>query len=89
VFASRESGHARASTVSMTSAASAAHWRTQMNSIIDLAGVGGAIAVSIALAVGLEWLSLRGLMLLMPGKSAPLAMTEEVAVQPPAERKAA
>jgi hypothetical protein len=60
-----------------------------MNSIIDLAGVGGAIAVSIALAVGLEWVSLRGLMLLMPGRPSPVAVTKEVAVHRPAQRKTA
>lgn len=44
-----------------------------MNWMIDLAGVGGAIVASMALALGLEWLSLRGLMLLMPAKAAPVA----------------
>jgi hypothetical protein len=59
-----------------------------MNSIIDLAGVGGAIAVSIALAVGLEWVSLRGLMLLMPGKPSPVAAMKEVVVKRPGQHKA-
>jgi len=46
-----------------------------MESIVDLAGVGGAIVVSMVLALGLEWLSLRGLMLLMPpAKVAPVAV---------------
>ena len=47
-----------------------------MDWMIDLAGVGGAILVSMALALGLEWLSLRGLMLLMPAKAAPVAVTD-------------
>lgn len=62
-----------------------------MNWMIDLAGVGGAIVVSLALALGLEWLSLRGLMLLMPTKAAPLAVTPAVAdrLEPQERRKAA
>lgn len=47
-----------------------------MNWMIDLAGLGGAILVSMALALGLEWLSLRGLMLLMPAKGAPVAVAD-------------
>ncbi|HXW55760.1 MAG TPA: hypothetical protein VEJ67_08440 [Candidatus Cybelea sp.] len=39
-----------------------------MNRILDVAGVAGAIAFSMALALGLEWLGLCGLMRLMPGK---------------------
>jgi hypothetical protein len=39
-----------------------------MNRILDFAGVAGAIAFSVALALGMEWLGLRGLMRLMPGK---------------------
>jgi hypothetical protein len=37
-----------------------------MNEVLNFAGVAGAIAFSMAVAVGLEWLSLRGLMRLMP-----------------------
>lgn len=39
-----------------------------MNQVLNFAGVAGAIAFSMAVAVGLEWLSLRGLMLLMPAR---------------------
>lgn len=52
-----------------------------MNWMIDLAGVGGAIVVSMALALGLEWLSLRGLMLLMPAKAAPVPAAERTITQ--------
>lgn len=40
-----------------------------MGYVIDFAGVGGAIVASIGLALGMEWLSLRGLMLLMPART--------------------
>jgi hypothetical protein len=39
-----------------------------MDYMIDLAGVGGAIVLSIGLALWLEWMTLRGLMRLMPAK---------------------
>jgi hypothetical protein len=43
-------------------------WREggTVNQVIDFAGVAGALAFSVALALGLEWLSLHGLMRLMP-----------------------
>jgi hypothetical protein len=41
-----------------------------MDYMIDLAGVGGAIVLSIGLALWLEWMTLRGLMRLMPAKPA-------------------
>lgn len=52
-----------------------------MNSIVDLAGVAGAIAVSLALAIGLEWLSLRAVMHLMPGRpmAAPAPLSTQAA----------
>jgi hypothetical protein len=37
--------------------------------IIGFMGVGGAIGFSMLLALGLEWLSLRALMFLMPGRA--------------------
>jgi hypothetical protein len=37
-----------------------------MKYVIDFAGVAGAIVASMALALWIEWLTLRGLMLLMP-----------------------
>lgn len=40
-----------------------------MGYIIDFAGVAGAIVASMGLALGMEWLSLRGLMLLMPART--------------------
>lgn len=39
-----------------------------MKYMIDFAGIAGAIVTSIGLALWIEWLSLRGLMLLMPGR---------------------
>lgn len=41
-----------------------------MESIVEFLGVGGLIAASIALALGLEWVTLRALMHLMPGRAA-------------------
>jgi hypothetical protein len=41
-----------------------------MEAIVDFAGVAGAIGVSVALALWIEWVSLRGLMRLMPVKAA-------------------
>jgi hypothetical protein len=41
-----------------------------MESIVGFLGVGSVIGISIALALGLEWLSLRALMHLMPGQAA-------------------
>ena len=40
-----------------------------MNYVVDFAGVAGAIGLSVALALGLEWVSLRGLMRLMPARA--------------------
>lgn len=59
-----------------------------MNSIVDLAGVAGAIALSLALAIGLEWLSLRALMHLMPGKPTAVPVAAN-AVRRTEQRKAA
>lgn len=39
-----------------------------MIGFINLAGVAGAIVGSIALALGIEWISLRALLHLMPGR---------------------
>lgn len=39
-----------------------------MIGFINLAGVAAAIVGSMALALGLEWISLRALMRLMPGR---------------------
>jgi uncharacterized membrane protein YqgA involved in biofilm formation len=47
-----------------------------MDYMIDLAGVGGAIVLSIGLALCLEWMALRGLMRLMPAK--PVAAVPQV-----------
>jgi hypothetical protein len=41
-----------------------------MGSIVGFLGVGCVIGISIGLALGLEWLSLRALMHLMPGQAA-------------------
>lgn len=60
-----------------------------MDNLTDLAGVGGAIVVSMALALGLEWLSLRGLMLLMPRTPAPVTVANAQARQRTRQRKAA
>ena len=40
-----------------------------MGHIVDFAGVAGVIVASMGLALGIEWLSLRGLMRLMPARS--------------------
>jgi hypothetical protein len=37
-----------------------------MNQLIDFAGVAAAIAISVGLALWLEWLALRGFVRLMP-----------------------
>jgi hypothetical protein len=39
-----------------------------MENVIDFAGVAGAIVASMGLALWIEWLSLRGLMRLMPAR---------------------
>jgi len=39
-----------------------------MEYVLDFAGVAGAIVASMGLALWIEWLSLRGLMLLMPAR---------------------
>jgi hypothetical protein len=41
-----------------------------MEFMLDFAGVGGAIALSIVFALGVEYASLRGLLRLMPSKVA-------------------
>lgn len=40
-----------------------------MGHIVDFAGVAGVIVASMGLALGIEWLSLRGLMRLMPART--------------------
>jgi hypothetical protein len=40
-----------------------------MENVIGFLGVGSAIGISIVLSLGLEWLSLRALMHLMPGRA--------------------
>lgn len=40
-----------------------------MSYLVDFAGVAGAIGTSVALALWLEWLTLRGLMKFMPARS--------------------
>jgi hypothetical protein len=40
-----------------------------MGHIVDFAGVAGVIVASMGLALGIEWISLRGLMRLMPARS--------------------
>jgi hypothetical protein len=52
-----------------------------MDYMIDLAGVGGAIVLSIGLALWLEWMTLRGLMRLMPAKPVALAVPQIVAAK--------
>ena len=39
-----------------------------MDFVIDFAGVAGAIVASMGLALWIEWVSLRGLMRLMPAR---------------------
>jgi hypothetical protein len=48
-----------------------------MESIVGFLGVGCVIGISIGLALGLEWLSLRALMYLMPGQAADAAAAAE------------
>lgn len=43
-----------------------------MKTILDFTGVASAIGISVALALWIEWLSLRGLMRLMPVRTAHL-----------------
>lgn len=43
-----------------------------MEYVTDIVGVAAAIVVSMGLALWLEWLSLRGLMRLMPARPAPV-----------------
>jgi hypothetical protein len=50
-----------------------------MDYVIDLVGVAGAIVLSIGLALWLEWMSLRGLMWLMPAKPVSRVMPQPVA----------
>lgn len=40
-----------------------------MNYFVDFVGVAGAIGLSVALALWIEWLTLRGLMRLMPARA--------------------
>ena len=49
-----------------------------MNYVIDFAGVAGAIGLSVALALWLEWATLRGLMRLMPAKAQEVEETREI-----------
>jgi hypothetical protein len=46
-----------------------------MNDVIDFAGVAGAIGLSVALALWLEWVTLRGLMRLMPARAVEMKAT--------------
>lgn len=50
-----------------------------MNHVVDVAGVGGAIAFSIAFGVCFGWLGLRGLMLLLPRTAAVVGMEKSAA----------
>ena len=50
-----------------------------MNQVIDFAGIAGAIGLSIAFGVYLQWLGLRGLMRLMPVKANPARVSRETA----------
>lgn len=52
-----------------------------MNYVVDFAGVAGAIGFSVALALWLEWVTLRGLMKLMPAKAAE-ADVAQIAAEP-------
>jgi hypothetical protein len=49
-----------------------------MESTIGFAGVAGAIFVSFAVALGLEWASLVLLMKLMPARATPQTLAERV-----------
>lgn len=59
-----------------------------MNQLIDFAGVAAAIAISVGLALWLEWLTLRGFMRLMPA-TRPELRPVMVANDPPHRAKAA
>jgi hypothetical protein len=50
-----------------------------MGAIVDFAGVAGAIGVSVALAVWIEWVVLRGLLQLMPARAAVAIKAAETA----------
>jgi hypothetical protein len=47
-----------------------------MDFIIDFAGVAGAIVASMGLALWIEWVSLRGLMRLMPARPGHTSSTQ-------------
>lgn len=49
-----------------------------MNYAIDFAGVAGAIGLSVALALWLEWITLRGLMRLMPARAQEVEVVKEI-----------
>lgn len=49
-----------------------------MNYTIDFAGVAGAIGLSVALALWLEWATLRGLMWLMPARAQEVEDVKEI-----------
>jgi len=58
-----------------------------MNQLIDFAGVGAAIAISVGLALWLEWLTLRGFMRLMPAtrlELKPVAIADDPSDRPKA-----
>ena len=57
-----------------------------MNEIFDFAGVAFAIAVSIGLALWLEWLTLRGFMRLMPATRVAPAPAPAVVAQAATDR---
>jgi hypothetical protein len=56
-----------------------------MENLIAFVGIGGVIGMSIALALGLEWLSLRALMYWMPGPNR--QREPQRAVSAPARRR--
>ena len=58
-----------------------------MNQLIDFAGVAAAIAISVLLALGLEWLALRGFMRLMPATR--LELKPVMAANDPGNRRKA
>lgn len=53
-----------------------------MENIIGFIGVGSAIGFSFVMALGLEWLCLRALMFLMPGRTEQRSARVEITVPP-------
>ena len=60
---------AKQAVVNLGNAAEAHEKELNMNYFVDFAGVAGAIGLSVALALWLEWVTLRGLMRLMPARA--------------------